>query len=273
MARPVGDGGVVRSTSAGQPPDSAARARRPVLVALLVVAAAAVVVALLAWAVVADFAPLLRVDKAVSVDLYAGDNRSALVDTALRVATAPGLFLVRMVLAVPVLVWLALRRAWWTAAWVLTAIGLISPVTGLLKDLVGRVRPQFAGGGAGYDSLSFPSGHASGIATLVTVALVLAWPLLGPAARWAWPVAGAALVLLVGFTRMWLGVHYLSDVVGGWALGVGWTLLLAVAFGALPGGRAALPERSSWGGPPPPPSQPPGPAPGGSRRTTGRELS
>jgi undecaprenyl-diphosphatase len=49
---------------------------------------------------------------------------------------------------------------------------------------------------------------------------------------------GAALVVLVGLTRMWLGVHYLSDVVGGWALGLGWVLLTALLFGVFPGGRA-----------------------------------
>ena len=48
------------------------------------------------------------------------------------------------------------------------------------------------------------------------------------------------LVLLVGLTRMWLGVHFLSDVVGGWALGLGWTLLTALLFGAFAEGRAAL---------------------------------
>jgi undecaprenyl-diphosphatase len=74
----------------------------------------------------------------------------------------------------------------------------------------------------------------------VTVALVLAWPLLAPAARRAWLAVGIALVVLVGCTRMWLGVHFLSDVLGGWALGAGWTLLVALVFGALPGGRAAL---------------------------------
>ena len=46
--------------------------------------------------------------------------------------------------------------------------------------------------------------------------------------------------MLVGLTRMWLGVHYLSDVVGGWALGVAWSLLTALVFGAFAGGRAAL---------------------------------
>jgi len=123
---------------------------------------------------------------------------------------------------------------------VLTAITLIAPLNTLLKVFFGRVRPNFEQGGARLTSLSYPSGHSSGIATLVTVALVLAWPLLAPRARhWAL-TAGVALVLLVGLTRMWLGVHFFSDVVGGWALGVGWSLLTALLFGALAEGRASL---------------------------------
>ena len=95
-------------------------------------------------------------------------------------------------------------------------------------------------GGARLDSLSYPSGHSSGIATLVTVALVLAWPLMAARARHLALAAGVLLVLLVGLTRMWLGVHFLSDVVGGWALGVAWTLLTALLFGAFAEGRASL---------------------------------
>jgi membrane-associated phospholipid phosphatase len=59
------------------------------------------------------------------------------------------------------------------------------------------------------------------------------------ARRWAL-AAGVALVVVVGLTRIWLGVHYLSDVVGGWSLGLAWTLVTALLFGALSGGRAAL---------------------------------
>jgi membrane-associated phospholipid phosphatase len=208
-----------------------------------VVAAAALVVALLGWAVAAQWAPLMRLDAAVSLALYAGDDRSRLLDVALQVATAPGGWAVRSVVAVALLVWLGRRRAWWTAAWALTAIALAGLLSSGLKYLVGRQRPQFAGGGAVYQSLSYPSGHATGSATLVTVVLVLAWPLLAPSARRVWLVVGVAVVVLVGFTRMWLGVHYLSDVVGGWALGLGWALLVAVGFGGLPGGRAALRSR------------------------------
>lgn len=208
--------------------------------AWLAVAAAAAVVALLGWAVAAQWSPVLRVDRAVSDALYAGDDRAGWLESALQVATAPGLSAVRGVVVLPVLAWLLLHRAWWTAAWVVTAAGLVGPLTAGLKQLVGRQRPQFAEGGARYETLSFPSGHSSGIACLVTVLLVLAWPRLTSSARRVWLGVGLALVLLVGLTRMWLGVHFLSDVLGGWAVGAGWTLLVALVFGGLPGGRAAL---------------------------------
>ncbi len=200
-----------------------------------------VVLLLLGAGVRFRFGPALRLDALLSEAMYAGDHRAAALDGLLEVLTAPGLSVFRFVVFLPVVVVLVRRQAWWTAAWVLTAVVVIGPLTMLLKEAFGRVRPPFDGGGARYESLSFPSGHSSGIATLVTVALVLAWPhLAGAAARRRWAGAGVLLVLVVGLSRMWLGVHYLSDVVGGWALGMSWTLLTAVLFGALPGGRAAL---------------------------------
>jgi undecaprenyl-diphosphatase len=199
-----------------------------------------VVLALLGAGVRTDFGPQSRLDAGVGEAMYAGDHRAAALDWLLEVLTAPGLSWVRFLVFLPVLVRLAQRRLWWTAAWVVTAIVLVAPLTSLLKEYFGRIRPAFEGGGARYESLSFPSGHSSGIATLVTVALVLAWPLLSSRAqRWSL-VAGAVLVLVVGLTRMWLGVHFLSDVVGGWSFGIAWTLLTALVFGALPGGRASL---------------------------------
>jgi membrane-associated phospholipid phosphatase len=234
----------VHTAHPGEPAAVPAPTRAPSRRALAAAAGCAVLLALLGWAVVADSAVLLDVDRAVRDALYAGDDRSWWLESVLQVVTAPGSSAVRGVVYLPVLVWLVLRRAWWTAAWVLTAIALVGPLTTVLKELIGRQRPQFTDGGARLESLSFPSGHSSGVATSVAVALVLAWPLLAPPARRAWLAVGVALVALVGLSRMWLGVHYLSDVLGGWAFGLAWTLLVAVAFGALPGGRAALPGRS-----------------------------
>lgn len=228
---PVGRPDVPRARAPG--------AVRPAAIAL----AGAVVVALLGAGVRTGFEPQLRLDAAVSEALYAGDGRAVALDALLEVVTALGLSAVRLLVLLPVVVWLAGRREWRTAAWVVLAAGLIGPVTAALKQYFGRIRPPFEDGGARYESLSYPSGHSSGIAALVTVGLVLAWPWLSPAARRAWAAVGFVLVLVVGLTRMWLGVHYLSDVLGGWALGLAWCLLVAVLLDALPGGRAALPPR------------------------------
>jgi undecaprenyl-diphosphatase len=205
-----------------------------------VVVGCVVLLGFLGAGVRADSGPQLRLDATVSEALYVGDDRAGGLDLLLEVLTAPGLSWFRIVVFLPVLVLLLRRELLWTAAWLVTSVVLIGPITALLKEYFGRVRPDFAEGGARYESLSFPSGHSSGIATLVTVALILAWPLLARRARY-WALAtGAALVVLVGLTRMWLGVHFLSDVIGGWSLGVGWSLLTALLFGAFAEGRSVL---------------------------------
>jgi membrane-associated phospholipid phosphatase len=211
--------------------------------ALLGIAAAVLVLVLLGAGVVTGFRPQLRLDDAASRWMYVGDSAPTWLHDLLSLVTAPGLTVFRLVVFLPVLVWLLVRRAWWTAAWVAVAVGGIGLLTSLLKTSFDRVRPQFGNGGARLSTLSFPSGHSSGIATLVTVALVLAWPLLTVVARRRCLVAGVAVVVVVGLSRMWLGVHYLTDVLGGWSLGVAWSLAVALAFGAFPGGRAALPIR------------------------------
>lgn len=230
-----------------RPPVASPRVTRPH--ALGVVAGCLAVVALLGAGVLADFGPQLDLDGAVSEALYAGDDRANLLNGLLEVLTAPGLTVVRVLVFLPVVLWLLVREALLTALWVSVAVVGIAPLTTLLKDLFGRLRPDFDLGGARYESLSYPSGHSSGIATLVTVGLLLAWPLLARRARTWVVVLGTCLVVLVGLTRMWLGVHYLSDVLGGWALGVGWSVLVATLLGGLPGGRAALPPPERAGAP------------------------
>ncbi len=202
---------------------------------------------LLGLGVLADLRPQQELDGTVSEALYAGDDRAGPLDGLLELLTAPGTTVVRVLLFLPAVAWLAVRRQWWTALWVSLAIVLVAPLTELLKESFGRVRPDFDLGGARYESLSYPSGHSSGIATLVTVALVLAWPRLPAGGRRAAVTAGVALAVLVGLTRMWLGVHYLSDVVGGLALGLAWSLGVALVLGGLPGGPAALPDRERVG--------------------------
>ena len=236
MTRSAGE-----SESVSRPSVASSSLTRPRALSLAVGCFA--LVGVLGFGVLADFGPQMDLDGTVSEAVYAGDDRAPLLDGLLEVLTAPGSWWFRLLAFLPVVVWLLARRAYGTVLWVLAAVLLVGLVTTLLKETFGRVRPDFDLGGARYESLSYPSGHSSGIATLVAVALVLLWPLLSRRTRTIILVIGVALVLLVGLTRMWLGVHYLSDVLGGWALGVGWTMLVASVLGGLPGGRAALPAR------------------------------
>jgi membrane-associated phospholipid phosphatase len=201
------------------------------------------VVALLGVGVLTHFAPQMDLDGTVSEELYAGDNRAASLNGLLEVLTEPGVTLFRVLVFLPVVLVLLFRRAFRTAAWVAIPVLTIGPLNTLLKETFGRVRPDFDKGGARLTSLSFPSGHSSGVATLVTIGLLLLVPLVAHRVlRHVVVGLGLLLVVLVGFTRMWLGVHFLSDVVGGWALGIGWSLLVVLLLGGLPGHRAALPQ-------------------------------
>lgn len=127
-----------------------------------------------------------------------------------------------------VAVWLAWRRsAWWTALWLAATCALGSLLQQALKAVVDRPRPVWPDPVDSASYAAFPSGHAM---TATVVCGLLLWLLHrhGPG-RAVWRTAlavGVVSVLGVGLTRVWLGVHWLSDVVGGWLLGA---MLVALA--------------------------------------------
>ncbi|MGW4674807.1 phosphatase PAP2 family protein [Streptomyces sp. NPDC004324] len=128
--------------------------------------------------------------------------------------------------------WLLYRRAWRLAAWsAVTAVagGLIGL---LVKTVVERARPSLADPVAHAPGFSFPSGHAMTATTSFAVLLLVLLPLVPRA--WRPPVWCLAVVsvLGVGFTRVALGVHWFSDVVGGWLLGLAVVASTAWAFEA-----------------------------------------
>jgi membrane-associated phospholipid phosphatase len=103
-------------------------------------------------------------------------------------------------------------------------------LTWILKAIFERPRPSFADPVATASWFSFPSGHALGsIAVYGALAYVVGRRLDSTRAR-AGVVAGAALlVVLIGFSRLYLGVHYLTDVLAGYSAGLA-LLLLAVGL-------------------------------------------
>lgn len=136
-------------------------------------------------------------------------------------------------LAVAVLTaWLLYRKAWRLAAWsAVTAVA--GGVIGLLvKTVVERARPSLEDPVAQAPGFSFPSGHAMTATTSFAIFLLVLLPMVPRAWHVAcWCVAGLSVVG-VGFTRVALGVHWFSDVVGGWLLGLAVVALTAWAFEA-----------------------------------------
>jgi undecaprenyl-diphosphatase len=132
------------------------------------------------------------------------------------------------------------------------AVALV--VTGLLnaglKDAFGRPRPPFHDVVVRETSDSFPSGHSLGsIITYGLLAYFLVYTLRRRWARVAVVLGLGALVLAIGFSRMYLGAHYFSDVVGGYAIGGAW--LCACVSGLEVVRRRARHRRLKAAGPPP----------------------
>ena len=136
------------------------------------------------------------------------------------------------ILAVVATAALALSRRVWTPVVLMVAGAggsLLMTVVG--KSLVGRLRPPLIDAVAPYEtSASFPSGHSL---NAVVVAGLVAYLLVLRQRRWAvrmLTVAGAALfAVLMGLSRVFLGHHWLTDVLVAWTLGLAWLSIIIVA--------------------------------------------
>lgn len=124
------------------------------------------------------------------------------------------------------------RRAPRLAVWIVVTIAGEAVLDVALKSAFGRARPSFrdplvhAAGG------SFPSGHAFGSFVGCAVAVLVVMPLLTRTGRAVSIVVAAVIVVAVGFSRIGLGAHYVTDVLGGWLLGAAWIALTTAAFEA-----------------------------------------
>jgi undecaprenyl-diphosphatase len=131
--------------------------------------------------------------------------------------------------ALGVLEWVGRRRLA-VLAFLLTVVVGQNLIANTVKALVDRERPPVPHLAAS-SGFSFPSGHtAAAAATWAAVALVLGRG--RPLRVKGWLAAGATLITVaVASSRVLLGVHWLTDVIGGAALGFGWFVVCSVAFG------------------------------------------
>lgn len=152
--------------------------------------------------------------------------------TFLKVITTVGHPAVFEAMTVAVTIWPLIRRQPRLGAWLTVTVfggGLLSTI---VKDAVGRKRPLLPHPVAHAVSASFPSGPSIGSVVGVGALLLVFLPYARRSARPAWVILGVLVVLAIGFSRLGLGLHYLSDVLGGYVLGAGWLAVSTAAFTA-----------------------------------------
>jgi len=121
----------------------------------------------------------------------------------------------------------ALARRWSFLFILLAVVTGESVITGLLKDLFARARPDVVPHLIYASSSSFPSGHAaSAAAVYFTAGLALANMATRKALRLYIFAASLSIVFLIGISRVYLGVHYPSDVIAGWCVGAAWASIV-----------------------------------------------
>jgi undecaprenyl-diphosphatase len=156
--------------------------------------------------------------------------------------------------------------AWWLgrprpALFMISATAGAGLLVWVAKHLVGRSRPGSAERLVGVTGAAFPSGHAAqSVACWVSLAVVVAWVIRNRFVTVGAPLLALAIALVVGGSRVYLGVHWPSDVIAGWSLGLAWvgSLLAAFAIWSALADRSGLRDPTESGRPARvPPARPP----------------
>jgi membrane protein DedA with SNARE-associated domain/membrane-associated phospholipid phosphatase len=165
--------------------------------------------------------PIVRFDRALDDYLHA--HATPALTTFFLIVTALGSTEAMVLLGVVVATFLAWGRRWlFLGSW-LAAVAGSAFLNHVLKGLFERPRPHFEHPLLVESSFSFPSGHAMesfvvyGMLAYLAVLALRSWE-----SRVAVVFEAALLVVLIGFSRMYLGVHYFSDVLAGYAAGGVW---------------------------------------------------
>jgi membrane-associated phospholipid phosphatase len=170
---------------------------------------------------------------------FVAAHRTGALTTVMRAASSAGGPVVLGIFTVAAgvvlgIIWRS-RRPVLVAGMIVAGNGVL---TLALKQAVARARPPLSGALATADGYAFPSGHAAtAAAAFGALAFLCGGPLRAWTARVALWAAAAMLTTLVGISRIYLGVHWTTDVLGGWAFGALWLAVVVTGSTVLAHGR------------------------------------
>jgi membrane-associated phospholipid phosphatase len=187
---------------------------------LAVALAAAAGFALVTWNVVAEVG-LARFDD--DIMRWVLDHRTAWATSVLKVLTWFGSTLILWpIVGLTGVLLIARGRRWRPAILLVVALGGSILLTDLVKAATDLARPPFSTHLVEVTGSAYPSGHAmDSLAVFAALAMVVGAGRSPGARAWLW-VGAASMALIVGWSRIYLGVHWMTDVVGGWLLAVAW---------------------------------------------------
>lgn len=186
-----------------------------------------------------SIAERIRDQEAFALDAWATPFlhgiRSPLLDAFMTTLTTIGSSLIVVPLFVGVAIALYVRRRYGALLFLAIALGGALLIDFLMKLVFQRPRPKLDYA-AVLPDYSFPSGHSmNGIVFYIGLALV-AWSIFGRRVGIPASALAALLALGIGISRIYLGYHYLTDVVGGFLAGIAWLLIVGAAFRIRPSG-------------------------------------
>lgn len=157
--------------------------------------------------------------------LAINNHSSSFYDVAALAITYTGNILSVVVISILLGIWLYKRRQKHPIVQVVFALGGAVIANTILKLLFQRERPELWQLMTHESTYSFPSGHA-----LITAAFAVTVVVIGWKSRFKWLILAIASLytLSVGLSRLYLGVHYPTDVVAGWCLGAAWAIVVAL---------------------------------------------
>jgi undecaprenyl-diphosphatase len=202
------------------------------VLAFVAIGIVAVPFSILVLFVRANFDPLLDVDNDTASSLNSIARGHPVFTSAMKVISFVASPTAWWIVLTPLFAWLIYRRLYRLAAFLaVTALGS-SLLNSIVKATVDRARPHLPEAVATAHGTSFPSGHTQSAAVGCGILVLIFLPTVRRGhRRWLFVAAGI-VVVVVGFSRIALGVHYLSDVVGGVTIGIAWLLAMTAAFSA-----------------------------------------
>ena len=174
--------------------------------------------------------PLLRIDDGARDGLHAFAVAHRTFVKVMETLSTVGRWWVYLPVFAVVAGWLLWHRQTRLAVFVVVTVGVSPGINSLVKSAVHRARPVLTDPVAHENGASFPSGHAQAAVVGYSVLLLVFLPVLHGVLRRVAIAAALLMVLGIGLSRVALGVHYVSDVLAGYAIGAAWVAAMIASF-------------------------------------------